>query len=111
MPRPSRAKAADLDALIEEAIVDANDEHEQVTGFYEMLDQHLSIPFQAKVVGEKVTITGVDVEETELVALCMRKGRKYRIALLSVECPGDIPGGEWLAAYRKFRSHGAGGGG
>jgi len=33
--------AARLDALIEEATVDASDESEQKTGFYTMLEDHL----------------------------------------------------------------------
>ena len=37
--------AAKLDALIEEATVDAHDESEQTSGFYTMLEDHLAIPF------------------------------------------------------------------
>ncbi|MHB1916975.1 MAG: calcium-binding protein [Thermoplasmata archaeon] len=100
---PRRRGRADLDALIEEATVDCNDPSEQESGFYEMLDQNLRFPFLGKVVGEEVSVTGVDVEEAGLVAVCARKGKKYRIALLSVDIPEDVPGREWLDAYRKFR--------
>jgi hypothetical protein len=36
-------------ALIEEATVDANDESEQKTGFYTMLEDHLTVPFTTEV--------------------------------------------------------------
>jgi hypothetical protein len=38
--------AARLDALIEEATVDAYGESEQTTGFYTMLEEYLAMPFQ-----------------------------------------------------------------
>jgi hypothetical protein len=38
--------AAKLDALIEEATVDAYGESEQTTGFYTMLEEYLAMPFQ-----------------------------------------------------------------
>ncbi len=36
---------AELDALIEEATVDAYNDHEQITGLFTMLDEHLAVPF------------------------------------------------------------------
>jgi hypothetical protein len=37
-----------LDALIEEATVDAYNEHEQITGLFTRLDEHLAVPFDTK---------------------------------------------------------------
>ncbi len=42
--RPWPPKKADLEALIEEAIVDAYGESEQRTGFYTMIEEHRSRP-------------------------------------------------------------------
>ena len=39
----------ELDALIEEAIVDAYGESEQRTGFYTMLEEHLAMPFEVEI--------------------------------------------------------------
>jgi Calcium binding len=36
---------ADPDELVEEAIVDAYGEDEQVTGFYAMIEDNLALPF------------------------------------------------------------------
>ncbi len=35
---------AELEALAEEATVDAYDEHEQLSGFHVMLEEHLATP-------------------------------------------------------------------
>lgn len=46
--------------LIEEAIVDCYDESEQICGFLNMLEEYLSTPFSARVVGVQVSIEGSD---------------------------------------------------
>jgi len=43
---PSKAQ---LEELIEEAIVDASDESEQSTGFFTMFEEYLEIPFTCQV--------------------------------------------------------------
>ena len=43
--------ATELDALIEEAIVDAYDTSEQATSFYTMLENDLALPFKTEVLG------------------------------------------------------------
>ncbi len=40
-----------LDAMIEEAIVDAYTESEQVVGFHATVEQHLQLPFETVVLG------------------------------------------------------------
>jgi hypothetical protein len=47
--------------MIEEATVDAYGSSEQITGFYTMLDEHLTVPFKTGVLGVEVTVTRVDV--------------------------------------------------
>jgi hypothetical protein len=47
---------AELDALIEEATVDAYNDHEQITGLFTMLDEHLAVPFDTELLGITVTV-------------------------------------------------------
>ena len=50
--------SARLDALIEEATVDCNDEAEAHMGFMNMVEENLVCPFQATVIGEEVEVGG-----------------------------------------------------
>ncbi len=91
--------------LIEEATVDAYGEEEQEVGFLTMLEDNLPFPFGALVVGEEVEVTGVDPGPGNrgIEAVCERKGRAYRISIISLEWPGrPPPGAEWIEAYRRW---------
>lgn len=46
----------ELDALVEEATVDAYDDDEQLTGLYSMLEEHLAVPFTTRVLSVEVTV-------------------------------------------------------
>jgi hypothetical protein len=62
-----------LDRMIEEAIVDAYGESEQVTRFYTMLDDNLAVPFKTLMLGVEVTVERVDMADDEqIVAICAR---------------------------------------
>jgi Calcium binding len=50
---------AELNAMIAEAIVDAHDEDEQVSGFYDILEEELAVPFETTVLGFAVTVEGI----------------------------------------------------
>lgn len=97
---------ARLDELIEEAVVDANDESEQVTGFYTMLENDLRLPFETRILGVAASVEGIDItEDDQLVAVC-RKGRtRQRISLSELPLPSPPPeGAEWILAYRYWRT-------
>lgn len=57
----TRLSDAELDALVEQATVDAYDEYEQRAGFHCLLEQHLTVPFQTAVLGVEVTVTKIDL--------------------------------------------------
>jgi hypothetical protein len=40
---------AELDALVEQAIVDAHDEYEQLASFHVLIEEHLAVPFRTTV--------------------------------------------------------------
>ena len=94
--------AANLDRLIEEAIVDAYGESEQTVGFYTMLEDHLTVPFVANVLGVEVTVEAVDLTEDErIVAVCRRGRSRQRIGILDLPIPPP-DGAEWIEAYRRW---------
>ena len=66
---------AALDALIEEATVDANGVSEQRVGFYTMLDEHLAVPFDVALLGITVTVERIDMTDDERIVAVCRRGR------------------------------------
>jgi len=71
----STRSGAELDALIEEATVDAHGDAEQRTDLFTMIEEHLAVPFETEMLGVPVTVERVDLTEAEeIVAIC-RRGR------------------------------------
>lgn len=102
--RRPRISPARLDALIEEAIVDAYSESEQAIGFHATIEQHLALPFEAVVLGVAVTVKKVDVAEgSHMVAICHRGRERQAIPILELPLPDPLPSGwEWIEAYRRW---------
>jgi hypothetical protein len=99
-----RIPASRLDAMIEEAIVDAYTESEQAVGFHATVEQHLDLPFETVVLGVPVTVKKIDVTRRgELVAICHRAGDRRAIPILELSVPNPPPAGwEWIEAYRRW---------
>ena len=69
-PRLSKAR---LDELVEEALVDAFGESEQVSGFYTMMENDLRLPFETEVLGVTVIVEAIDItDDDQLVAVCRK---------------------------------------
>ncbi len=93
-----------LERLIDEAAVDCDSESDVAMSLCYAMQEHVKFPFPGKVVGEEVVVEGVEEGEgTEVVALCQRKGRTYRIRLDDVRVRERPQGAEWLDAYLQFR--------
>jgi hypothetical protein len=94
-----------LDAMIEEATVDAYNDEEQITGLFTMLDEHLALPFDTEVLGITVTAAKIDLTAgNEIVAICRRDAHKQAIPILDLPLPDPAPHGvEWIDAYRRSR--------
>jgi hypothetical protein len=88
--------------MIEEAIVDAYGESEQVGGFYTAIDEHLAVPFETTLLGMPVTVKAVDLtDRDEIVAVCSRGPGRQAIPILDLVLPSPAPVGvEWIEAYR-----------
>jgi hypothetical protein len=91
---------ADLDELVEAAIVDAYGEDEQLAGFYAMIEENLALPFRAMVLGVEVTVEGIDLTDCGIAAICVRRVHRQSIAILDLPLPAPSPSGsEWIRAY------------
>ena len=91
-----------LEALIEEATVDAYGEDEQLTGFFTMIEERLAVPFNATVVGGEVGVVGGGLaEDGRVVARCARGSVRQDIGILDLPLPEPAPeGSQWIEAYR-----------
>ncbi|QCD58745.1 hypothetical protein [Streptomyces hawaiiensis] len=95
---------AELEAMIEEATVDAYKDDEQLTGLFTMLEEHLGLPFTTAVLGVEITVDGIDLTpDGRIVALCSRGGMRQSIGILELPLPSSAPeGAEWIEAYRHW---------
>jgi len=93
-----------LDQLIEEAIVDAYNESEQITGFYTMIEDNLAVPFMTEILGMDVIVEKIDLADDEhIVAICKRGKSRQRIPILDLPLPNPPPkGAEWIEAFRRW---------
>lgn len=93
-----------LEALIEEATVDAYGEDEQLTGLFTMIEEHLAVPFTTTVLGVEVSVVGVDLaEDRRVVARCVRGPARQGIGILDLPLPDPAPeGARWIEAYRHW---------
>jgi hypothetical protein len=101
---PSLSKAR-LKELIEQAIVDAYGEEEQVGGFFTMIEEYLALPFRVKVLGVDADVEKVDMTlDGQIVAICRRGKTRQKIPILDLPLPTPAPAGvEWIVAYRHWR--------
>lgn len=94
---------AELDLLIDEAIVDANGEDEQLSGFAVMIADNLAMPFETTVLGVTVTVEKVSETGSGIVAICVRGKHRQAIPVLDLPLPDPPPrGAEWIAAYDRW---------
>ncbi|WP_405881157.1 calcium-binding protein [Streptomyces sp. NBC_01136] len=95
---------AELEAMIEEATVDAYNEDEQLTGLFTMLEEYLGLPFTTAVLGVEVTVDSIDLTpDGRIVALCSCGGMRQSIGILELPLPSPVPeGAEWIEAYRHW---------
>src|SRR5215475_7133414 len=90
--QPLRLGKARLDELVEEALVDAYGESEQMTGFYTMMENDLRLPFETEILGVAVSVEGIDITENDqLVAVCRKGKAKQRISLSELPLPSPLP--------------------
>lgn len=99
-----RLSRDEVEPLIKEATVDAYGESEQVMGLFTMLEDHLVLPFETKVLGVNVTVEKLDLNERDdIVAVCRRGSERQTISILDLRLPEPPPDGwQWVEAYRHW---------
>ncbi|MDG4760540.1 hypothetical protein [Micromonospora sp. WMMD710] len=98
----SKANAA-LEAMIEEATVDAYSDDEQLTGLFTMIEEHLAVPFTTTVLGVEATVRKIELTADTIVAVCARDRHRQKIDLLDLPLPTPAPvGAAWIDAYRHW---------
>ncbi len=95
-----------LDQLIEEITVDANSADEQLWAFRQAFEDDIAVPCEATVIGEPVQVMKFDYDGNDrrgLTARCQRAdGTMHVVAACDVLIPAGTPGGQYVAAYRKW---------
>lgn len=94
----------ELDALIEQATVDAYGDDEQRSGFLVMIEDELALPFETEVLGVPVTVTRIELaDDGSVVAVCLHGRAMQRIGVLDLPLPTPPPAGaQWIEAYRRW---------
>lgn len=95
----------ELDELIDEITVDCYGEDEQLCGFSTAIEEALTEPVTATVVGAPVELLAIDDSgdpRRGLVARCRRDGTTYAVSALDVELTADSRLARLLAAYRRW---------
>jgi len=105
--RPSHVSKGKLAAMIEQATVDCSNESEQVTGLFTCIEENLTVPFDTIVLGQRVVVASVDLDDNDrIVAVCRRGRFRQVLSLLEVPLPDPPPdGAEWIEAYRHWVRH------
>ena len=107
-PATQRLAKRRLDALVEEAIVDAYGESEQRVGLLSMIQTNLTCPFTTTILGAEARVERVDLNDAdEIVAVCRRGRGRQTIPILDLPLPSPRPvGWEWIEAYRHWARSG-----
>ena len=97
----------EIDDLIEEVIVDAYNEDEQLSAFGQAFEDDGRFPFRGLVVGVEVNVTSVDFDGDErrgIVAICQRAGKPYSVSLIDVTPTGplSLETRQLIDAYRRW---------
>jgi hypothetical protein len=94
------------DGLIDEIIVDAYGDDEQLWVFRQAFEDNVGVPAEAFVVGEPVTVMTIDYDGNErrgLTARCRREdGSEQVIAACDLIFPEGSAAARYMAAYRTW---------
>lgn len=101
-----RGDSRALDALLEEILIDAYGDCEQLSALHLAFADHVTLPADAFVIGEPIAVIKFDYDGNErrgLTATCRREGEgDYVVSLPDVRFPADSEGARYVAAYRKW---------
>lgn len=104
------ATSNELDELIDEITVDCSGKDEQLCGFLTAIEEELTEPVAATVIGASVELLAIDYNGDShrgLVASCRREDTTHDVSALDVIVAEDSRLSRLLAAYRYWASPGS----
>jgi hypothetical protein len=106
MTRRPRISKTRLEEMTEEATVDCYNDSEKITGWFTMIEENVSIPFEVIVLGVPVIVEKVDLTSADqIIAECARGRHRQAIPILNLPLPDSPPRGwEWVEAYRLWNA-------
>jgi hypothetical protein len=97
---------SELEKLLEEILVDAYGEDEQLWAFRQAFEDEVSLPAEGTVIGEAVSVTKIEYDgnpQQGLRATCKKAdGQNYEVALADVNFPDDSKATTYQKAYRQW---------
>jgi len=97
--------AHELEGLVEEILVDATGEDEQLRAFLQVFEDSVQLPADAFVIGQPVSVVAIDHDGNTrrgLTAACQQDGDEHVVGLSEVRFPESSEGARYVAAYRKW---------
>lgn len=95
-----------MDAMIEEIIVDAYGDDEELWAFRQTFEDNVELPADGFVIGEPVSVIEIEYDGNErrgLTAKCRREdGSEHVVAIPEVEFSPASAGARYVAAYRMW---------
>jgi hypothetical protein len=96
----------EVDDLVDGIVVDAYNDDEQLTAFDAVIGDEVTLPADASMVGEPVTVIKIAYDGNErrgLTATCRREdGSEYIVAACDLVFPEGSKGSDYIAAYRRW---------
>jgi hypothetical protein len=94
------------DRLLEDILVDAYGEDEQLWAFLNAFEEEVPLPAEGTVIGETVSVTKIDYDGNQqrgLRATCKKPdGKTYQVGLAEVEFPEGSTAAPYVNAYRQW---------
>ena len=96
----------ELNDLVDEIVVDAYNDDEQLSAFQAVIEDEVALPADASVVGEPATVLEIDYDGNErrgLTAKLRREdGSEHTISACDLVFPEGSKGADYIAAYRRW---------
>lgn len=99
----ARKSEKELTDLVEQVLVDAYGDDEELSAFEQGIEDAVTMPADAFVMGEPVSVLEIDYENERrgLTARCRcEDGSEYTIAACDVHFPEHTKAADYMAAYR-----------
>ena len=92
-----------VQACIELALIDAYGPEEQAVAWLTCIETMFGRFKQVRLIDSQVTLTGFDLSNHAVIAVCEQGRRKARVTLDSIEFPDLTPVEQlWLKAWKRF---------